>query len=168
MAQSLKPLAKKKGLLTQMEAASVVAGESIRGSWWAHPRGKEIFRALSELDDDDDVRSCKLVDGKVTFVHRRLWPALLRVAEERSLFPKPSAAARTAMKQLGKKLDRKVREELERTLLVIGRSEHTPEGRHEVRLQRFSEAFPADARREAKKLSLDDAIAELESAGWSR
>lgn len=163
---SLKALVKKKGLVTQTEAASFVAGESIRGSWWTHPRGKEIFRALTELEDDEDVRSCKLIDGKVTFVHRRLWPALLRVAQERDLFPKPSAAAKAALKRLGGKLDRKVREELERTLLVIGRSEHTPTGKHEVRVEAFTDAFPADARREARRMSLEEATSALRAAGW--
>ena len=60
--------------------AEKVAGEPIVGSWWAHPKGKAIFAALSELDDSEDVRSFKLVDGKVTLVHRRAWPALVRLA----------------------------------------------------------------------------------------
>jgi len=46
----------------------------------AHPRGKAIFAALSELDDSDDVRCFKLVAGKVTFVHRRVLPALACLA----------------------------------------------------------------------------------------
>src|SRR5262249_24546026 len=60
--------------------AEAVAGEPIIGSWWAHPKGKAIFAALSEIDDCSDVRCFKLVDGKVTFVHRRMWPALVRLA----------------------------------------------------------------------------------------
>jgi hypothetical protein len=65
--------------------AERVAGEPIVGSWWAHPKGKAIFAALSELDDSDDVRCFKLVDGKVTFVHRRMWPALVRLAKDGTL-----------------------------------------------------------------------------------
>jgi hypothetical protein len=57
-----------------------VAGEPIVGSWWAHPKGKAIFGALAELDDSEDVRCFKLIDHKVTFVHRRLWPALTCLA----------------------------------------------------------------------------------------
>jgi len=60
--------------------AEAVAGEPIIGSWWAHKKGKTIFAALCEIDDSPDVRSFKLVDGKVTFAHRRLWPALVRLA----------------------------------------------------------------------------------------
>jgi hypothetical protein len=32
------------------------------------------------IRDSDDVLVCRLVKGKVTFVHRRMWPALVRVA----------------------------------------------------------------------------------------
>jgi hypothetical protein len=56
--------------------AAAIAGEPIRGSWWAHPKSHDIFRALSALDDDPEVVFTKLVDGKLTLVHRRLWPAL--------------------------------------------------------------------------------------------
>jgi hypothetical protein len=65
-----------------LNIAEAVAGEPIVGSWWAHPKGKAIFAALSELDDSDDVRCFKLIDHKVTFVHRRLWPALVRLARD--------------------------------------------------------------------------------------
>jgi hypothetical protein len=62
--------------------AEAVAGEPIVGSWWAHAKGKAIFAALSEIDDSTDVRCFKLVDGKVTFVHRKLWPALVRLGND--------------------------------------------------------------------------------------
>ena len=62
--------------------AEVVAGAPIIGGWWAHPKGKAIFAALAELDDSEDVRCFKLIDHKVTFVHRRLWPALVRLARD--------------------------------------------------------------------------------------
>jgi hypothetical protein len=72
--------------------AEAVAGEPIVGSWWAHPRGKAIFAALSELDDSADVRCFKLIDGKITLVHRRLWPALVRLARDGALPPDRIAA----------------------------------------------------------------------------
>jgi hypothetical protein len=62
--------------------AEAVAGEPIVGSWWAHEKGKAIFAALSEIDDSPDVRCFKLVDGKVTFAHRKVWPALVRLGNE--------------------------------------------------------------------------------------
>jgi hypothetical protein len=59
--------------------AEQIAGEPIRGSWWGHARSHEIFHAMNEVADSPDVLICRLVEGKRTFVHRRLWPALLRL-----------------------------------------------------------------------------------------
>ncbi len=61
--------------------AELVAGEPIRGSWWAHPAAHEIFHATRALRDAPDVLVCRLVAGKVTFVHRRLWPAVIRLLD---------------------------------------------------------------------------------------
>ncbi|MEP6861356.1 MAG: hypothetical protein ABJE66_12080 [Deltaproteobacteria bacterium] len=62
--------------------AEVVAGAPIIGGWWAHPKGKAIFAALSDIDDSDDIRCFKLIDGKITFAHRRIWPALVRLCRD--------------------------------------------------------------------------------------
>jgi hypothetical protein len=63
--------------------ASLVAGGAIRGSWWGHPRGADIYRLSNELAESSDVMMAKLVSGKVTYVHRRLWPALVGVGQSR-------------------------------------------------------------------------------------
>jgi hypothetical protein len=60
---------------------NAVVGGPIRGSWWAHARGREIFAATRAIRECPDVLVCRLVDGKVTYVHRRLWPALVRLSE---------------------------------------------------------------------------------------
>src|SRR3954451_17036855 len=60
--------------------AEAVAGGPIKGSWWGHPKGHEIFRVADAISESADVLVCKLVEGKVTYVHRRLWPALVRLA----------------------------------------------------------------------------------------
>src|SRR4029450_3916096 len=70
--------------------AEMVAGEPIRGSWWSHRGSHGIFDALSSLAESPDVVRTRLVNGKVTLVHRRLWPALARVADR---FPKEGFAA---------------------------------------------------------------------------
>jgi hypothetical protein len=54
--------------------ATIFAGEPMAKSWWSHPRGNEMFRCLNEIEDE--VLATRLINGKVTFVHRRLWPAL--------------------------------------------------------------------------------------------
>jgi hypothetical protein len=114
--------------------AEAVAGQPIIGSWWAHPRGKAIFAALSQLDDSNDVRCFKLIDGKVTFVHRRMWPALARLATAGVL-----AAPRVASIQ----------------------QEHMPTGEHRNLVTPFPDWVPDDVARAATGLTVDDARAQL-------
>jgi hypothetical protein len=115
--------------------AEAVAGEPIRGGWWAHAKGRDIFRALGMVSESDDVLTFRLVDAKITFVHRRLWPALVRLADEL-----PAAA------------------------LCAIRQEHTQSGAHRNLLTPFPEWAPEKARTAARELSLDDARAQLGAA----
>ncbi|MBI1815114.1 MAG: hypothetical protein HYR72_09060 [Deltaproteobacteria bacterium] len=62
--------------------AQAIAGEPIRGSWWGHPRGNAIHNATCAVRDSPDVLVCRLIGGKITYVHRRLWPALVRLASQ--------------------------------------------------------------------------------------
>ena len=112
--------------------AEAVAGERIRGSWWGHPKGQAIFLAAEAVSESPDVLVCKLVDGKVTYVHRRLWPALVKLA---SRFPKA---------QLAKVW-----------------SEHTASGAHRERRVAFPAWVPADVARQAERLPLAEAQALL-------
>ena len=61
--------------------AELVAGEPIRGSWWSHPRSHEIFEAINRLRSSPAVVATRLIDGKITLVHRRIWPVLVRLAD---------------------------------------------------------------------------------------
>lgn len=164
-------LAKKRGLLTEAELASFVAGEPVVGSWWGHAAGKQIFEAMGALDDAPDLLLCKLVEGRRTFVHRRLWPALIRAQREPSLWPPLSAPAKTLLAQLRAagelRASGKPRIELERTLRAIGRNVHTPSGKHEVVLVPFDAAFPPEALAEAEALSREDALTALATAGFT-
>jgi len=54
-------------------------GRRPRGSWWGDRRGKEFFWLTRAVRASRDVLVCRLVAGKVTYVHRRLWPALVRL-----------------------------------------------------------------------------------------
>ena len=72
-------LASAKGPVPRM--SEVIAGEPIRGSWWGHAKGHEIYSVLGFLEESPDVLVCRLIGGKITLVHRRLWPALIRVAD---------------------------------------------------------------------------------------
>ncbi|HVS16637.1 MAG TPA: hypothetical protein VMV46_22205 [Thermoanaerobaculia bacterium] len=61
--------------------AELVAGQTIRGRWWSHPAGHDIFRITRFLRSSPEVLTCCLLNGKITFVHRRLWPALVRLSD---------------------------------------------------------------------------------------
>ena len=71
-------LASAKGPVPRM--SEEIAGEPIRGSWWEHAKGGEIYRVLGFLQESPDVLVCRVIEGKITLVHRRLWPALIRAA----------------------------------------------------------------------------------------
>jgi hypothetical protein len=64
-----------KGPVPRMTEA--IAGEPVVGSWWGHPKSHEIYAVLEVVTSSPDVLVCRAVDGKVTLVHRRLWPALI-------------------------------------------------------------------------------------------
>jgi len=70
--------------------AEAIAGAPVRGNWWTHPRAKTIFALTRAVRDSDDVFVCRIVDGKIGFVHRRLWRALARMAHR---FPAANIAS---------------------------------------------------------------------------
>ena len=55
-----------------------------RGSWWSWPGANRIYNRLGALRERDDVLVCRLVRGKVAYVHDTAWPALVRL---RDAFP---------------------------------------------------------------------------------
>jgi hypothetical protein len=166
---SLSRLVQAHGVLSERSLIEVVAGEPIRGSWWGHRRGRAIFRALQALAEDRDVLLCKLLEGKQTYVHRRLWPALLRVQGEASLWPPLSAEASRMLAQVQRKgavqATGRVRMELERSLRVVARSVHTASGAHAVVLSPFEASFTLAQRRAASRLTLEEALAALAGKG---
>lgn len=162
---SLSALVQARGVLSERALIDVVAGEPVPGSWWGHRAGRAIFHALGQLREDQDVFLCKLLEGKQTYVHRRLWPALLRIQAEPSLWPPLSAQAQQLLKKVeaegSVQATGRVRLELERTLRVVARSEHTASGAHAVVLTPFAAHFSDAHRREAARLTLKDAQAAL-------
>ncbi len=116
--------------------AEAIAGEPIVGSWWSHPKAQVIFDALSSIDDSDDVRCFKLIDGKITFVHRAKWPALTKLAEAGVL-----ARDRVASIE----------------------QEHMPTGEHRNMTTAFPDWVPDEVSTAAAELSLDEAKSALGS-----
>jgi hypothetical protein len=124
---------------------TLVTGESLRTSWWSHPKGRLIFAVLAELADHPDVLSVKLLYGKDTLVHRRLWPALLAVAmaEEPWQFKDLSAAGRKLQATLNEtkgavRSSGGTVKEIESRLLAHAEQVHTESGRHETVLEPWS------------------------------
>ena len=129
-------------------ATACIAGAPIRGSWWGHAKGKLIFETLNRMEDD--VAWAKVVLGKETLVHRRLWPALVAAAESGQPWQtrdlKADAKQLLRRVRLGKPVQtdaRRAANDLERRLLARSYTEHTPSGRH----VRFLETWSAWARR---------------------
>ncbi|HMK73998.1 MAG TPA: hypothetical protein VK454_11710 [Myxococcaceae bacterium] len=165
----LSELVRARGVVPESTLVDAVAGEPVHGSWWSHPASHAIFRALEDLREDRDVFLCKLLGGKQTYVHRRLWPALVRVQAEEPLWPKLSPEARRLLARVEREgpvqATGQLRLELERSLRVVSRSEHTPSGAHASMLSPFVGHFPPEVAAEARSLPLDRALAALADAG---
>jgi hypothetical protein len=156
--------------------ASLVAGGPVRGSWWGHPSGHAIFATSEALADHPDVATAKVVSGKVTYVHRRLWPALLAVATAREPWQlrglSPSARALLARvdrhgtvrtdETPGRSLGDAARE-LEARLLVHGESIHTERGAHAKVVESWK-AWAKRARAPSKALPAARAKRQWEEA----
>jgi hypothetical protein len=112
--------------------AELVAGAPIRGSWWAHLQSRRIFAAINALADSPDVARMRLVNRRITLVHRRLWPALLRLEAR-----------------------------LPADALVVVEEEHTATGAHRVRKVPLASWADAEIRVEAGALDEQAAVATV-------
>jgi hypothetical protein len=112
-----------------------IAGERIRGSWWGHPLGRDIFRVLGAVYASSDVVALRLIAGKVTLAHRRAWPALVALSD-----------------QLG------------HARLAAIDERHTESGRHAVTRVPFPDWVPAEVIAAARHVDLDAARALCRAA----
>ena len=112
--------------------AEAIAGAPIRGSWWAHSKSNTIFLCSRAIRESADVLVCRLVGGKVTYVHRRLWPALVRLAGR-----------------------------FDADRLAAIQEVHTPMGKHEVRRTAYPDWVTEDVRRTAEELTENEAASLL-------
>jgi hypothetical protein len=123
-------LASAKGPVPRLTEA--IAGEPIKGSWWGHAKGQQIFLILEAVTESEAVLVCRLVKGKITLVHRRLWPALVRLAKSFS----PDQIAQVEQ-------------------------EHTSSGRHVSKEIPFPRWVPSEVIKQAKSMTEAEAIAAL-------
>ena len=112
--------------------AHVVAGELTQGSWWAHPKGHDIFLLSRVICRSPHVLVCRLVDGKITYVHRRMWPALVSLAGRFS-----------------------------RQRLAALKEVHTPSGKHKLLVTPFPDWVPDEVQQAARKLTEKEAALQL-------
>jgi hypothetical protein len=109
--------------------AQFIAGEPIRGSWWGHPAGKEIYAILSALDESPDIVTTRLINRKLTLLHARVWPSVARVSELLGV-----------------------------ARLASLHSEHTPSGVHHSFEVDFPGWVPEEVLRDAASLSVTEAF----------
>ena len=112
--------------------AEAIAGGPIRGSWWGHPMSRHMYQVFEAVRDSKSVLVCRLAGGKVTFVHRRLWPALVRLAGR-----------------------------LPRRGLAAIREEHTARGAHRTVVTPFPRWVPKAVLARARRLSVAGAVSAI-------
>ena len=139
-----------RGLLLQGDGAlpsvvRVVVGGPVRGSWWSHAKAHDIYAVCQFLKDRADATTAKLILGKITYVHRALWPALVAVGDSgepwqtdgltraaRSLLREVATSGALRAKQAG------AARELEQRLLVHVKEVHTERGAHAKELESWT------------------------------
>jgi hypothetical protein len=82
--------------------------------------------------DSDEVLVCRVVGGKITYVHRRLWPALVCIAKR-----------------------------LPRKHLAQVREFHTASGRHVTKEVAFPKWVSQEVSREASRVSEEAALSKF-------
>ncbi len=92
--------------------------------WWSHLLSRSIFALTRVIRDSPEILTCRLVDRKVTYVHRRLWPALVKLSGQFST------------------------EDLESI-----QEEHLPSGRHGITTTAFPQWVPAEVIDESEQLT---------------
>ena len=181
------------GLLMQADVrlpslVTLVAGEPVRGSWWGHPMGDTIHVLGKAIRSHKDVIVAYLIAGKITFLHRKLWPALFGVAASGEPWQRKglSRSARALLKLVEQstriRADRpKVRgrfaavelratiRELEARLLVHSTDTHTETGTHAKTLQTW-QSCRAEKRFRGAALPVEKAREKLDTLleSWSK
>ena len=161
---------------------SIVAGTPVSGSWWGHPAGQLIYQVGEALDTDSDVLVVRLWRGKLTLIHKRLWPALVRIGRARTRWQMDGLGG--VARQLLVRIDREhtVRSDrlppdfptesqgfrpalraLEQRLLILTRSVHTSTGAHALEAESWT-SWSAHARAPRFPGSVESAQLVIEGA----
>jgi hypothetical protein len=159
--------------------ASLVVERPIRGSWWADPEAHLIYRARSSFVSHEDVLHVVLVSGKLTCIHRRLWPAFLAVAlgvddwkldgltpiEQamwtRLRLDKRVTADEPGLPSTSARANGAAMRELESRLLCAGGNVHTARGSHAKYVTTW-DAWRAEMRLPDPRLSAEEGRRQLD------
>ena len=147
---------------------ALVAGGPEKGSWWAHPEARQMYGLSCALHDHPDVLMVKLISGKVTYIHRPLWPAIVAIGTARENWQMDGLSKEA--KALLKKTDGGTRlsssgdavRELEARLLAHAANVHTEHGFHAKEVRSWK-TWAKSVRLGKVKLTPDEAKAQLES-----
>lgn len=126
---------------------AVISGKPVKGSWWGHPKGNLMYNISNELMDSPEILTLKLINKKITFIHRRHWNALLSITTSGKQWQKKDLSV--SCKSLFQRVQRegklriddsrlakppaevgKLASQLETRLLVYSESVHTDSGKH--------------------------------------
>lgn len=161
---------------------AAVVGGPVRGSWWGHPAGKRIYACLVALSESNEVVGARLAAGKVTLVHRALWPALYRIVTDRAWRRRSARGLGTLARRLLGAVIRagEVRvdllsrrwgvsltgpkNEIAARLLVQKDEVHTERGSHSTILRDWRVWAPGDVARAAAALGFAEALEALKAA----
>ncbi len=181
----------RRGLFLQSDrslpnVAALIGGGPVSGSWWAHPLSHQIYMTCLRLTHHRDVTVVKLMNEKVTYVHRRLWPHLYTIGTgregwqfdglpatakglfdtvcERGILRLDELVGGRSLKELGKDA-----RSIEVRLLVLTDDIHTESGAHVKQLQTWQHWAANSEFRPPASLGLAEARAEFDriAAGLS-
>jgi len=194
MTQEIKKKIEDYGLLLEADSGfpsivGLVTGEKIKGSWWGHRKGHEIFSISRKIRDEEDILVIKLISGKVTYVHKRLWTDLITIlmVKENWQIDKLSNNGKKVLElveragviradnlesetknQLNKRDLNKAINEIEKGLLIFCNEVHTEKGYHAKLLKTWNHFLKEKALKfnrqtdiVAAKENIDKIVAEL-------
>ncbi|MBV9771318.1 MAG: hypothetical protein JOZ32_17235 [Bryobacterales bacterium] len=149
--------------------ALLAGNEAVRSSSWTNAQAGEMFRTAKALRAHPDVLTIRLVSGKITFIDRALWMAVLTIGTAREPWQ-----MRGLSKEASMLLERADQEgqfiasgdavrELEARLLVHSQSVHTERGLHRKRVQTWN-TWAHSVQLAAEALTVGEAKAQLESS----
>ena len=159
--------------------ATIVAGKPIHGSWWGHPKAHDIFHVVCRMAEPPDAAVTKPISGKITFAHRKLWPALVAIGMSREPWQMNglSQKARNLLQIVDREGElrtdrlpasskstnagwRETIRELEERLLIYAEEFHTETGAHSKRLESWKN-WAARRKNKRQKVKPDEAKHQL-------